>query len=151
MSEHLTVTQLKQATHATQEWILDLASREPIESHAQAYSILRAVLHALRDRLTVEEAAHLASQFPMMVRGLYYEGWRPAMAPEDLETPEDFYRHVASCLAPPATPGGAPLPEATKAVFQLLADRVDPGQLRHVVAQLPEGIASLVPVPATSG
>jgi uncharacterized protein (DUF2267 family) len=31
------------------------------------------VLHALRDRLTVEEASDLAAQLPMLIRGLYYE------------------------------------------------------------------------------
>src|ERR687886_176925 len=32
-----------------------------------AYRVLRAVLHALRDRLTVEQAAHLSAQLPRML------------------------------------------------------------------------------------
>ena len=41
----------------------------------KAYLALRTVLHALRDRLTLEEAVQLGAQLPMLVRGFYYEGW----------------------------------------------------------------------------
>src|ERR1700716_965562 len=44
-----------------------------------AYRALRAILHALRDRLTVDEVAQLAAQLPMLIRGLYYEGWDPGI------------------------------------------------------------------------
>ena len=47
-----------------------------------AYLALRATLHALRDRLGPENAVHLAAQLPMLVRGLYYEGWRLAASPD---------------------------------------------------------------------
>ncbi|ODA67141.1 hypothetical protein A7A08_01887 [Methyloligella halotolerans] len=38
-----------------------------------SYHALRAVLFALRDRLPPEESAHLASQLPTLVRGIYYD------------------------------------------------------------------------------
>jgi uncharacterized protein (DUF2267 family) len=53
----------------------------PRERRQQSYHALKAVLHALRDRLTVEEASDLAAQLPTLVRGLYYEGWKPAKVP----------------------------------------------------------------------
>lgn len=43
-----------------------------------AYHALRGVLFTLRDRLTVEEAAHFASQLPLLIRGIFYEGYRSA-------------------------------------------------------------------------
>jgi uncharacterized protein (DUF2267 family) len=38
---------------------------------------LRATLHALRDRLIIDEVAQLSAQLPMLIRGLYYKGWDP--------------------------------------------------------------------------
>jgi uncharacterized protein (DUF2267 family) len=46
----------------------------------------------------VEEAVHLAAQLPMLVRGFYYEGWRPALAPNEEETPADFFARVRESL-----------------------------------------------------
>ena len=44
-----------------------------------AWHVLGATLHALRDRLTIDQAVHLGAQLPLLVRGLYYDQWRPAL------------------------------------------------------------------------
>lgn len=46
----------------------------PADRRIQSYTALRAVLHALRDRLPVEESADVAARLPMLLRGLYYDG-----------------------------------------------------------------------------
>lgn len=145
MSDHLTVTQLRKTTQLTQEWLLELAEQEPFDDEDQAYSVLRAVLHAVRDRLTVEEATHLGAQLPMLVRGFYYEGWRPALAPNDFETADAFFHRVKESL------GGTPVtPEVdvragTRAVLEFLTEVLDPGELRHVTGQLPAEVRELFP------
>jgi uncharacterized protein (DUF2267 family) len=65
----------------------------PRERRQQSYHALKAVLHALRDRLTVEEASDLAAQLPTLVRGLYYEGWKPAKVPVKMHG-EEFLGRV---------------------------------------------------------
>ena len=44
-------------------WLNDLAEQLGTDDHRQAYRVLRAYLHALRDRLPVDEAAQLALSF----------------------------------------------------------------------------------------
>jgi uncharacterized protein (DUF2267 family) len=60
-----------------------------------AYRALRATLHALRDRLTVEEVAQLGAQLPILVRGVYYEGWNPTGKPLKLRHKEEFLARIA--------------------------------------------------------
>jgi uncharacterized protein (DUF2267 family) len=40
------------------------------DDRQKAYLALRAVLHALRDRLPVHEAVQLGAQLPLLVRGI---------------------------------------------------------------------------------
>lgn len=59
----------------TQVWLNDLMSELGWEEKPQkACLALRTALHALRDRLTNEEAVHLGAQLPILIRGIYYEG-----------------------------------------------------------------------------
>jgi uncharacterized protein (DUF2267 family) len=60
----------------------------PEERRFQAYKALRSVLHEIRDRLTVTECANFAAQLPMLVRGFYYEGWKPESVPKKVHRQE---------------------------------------------------------------
>ena len=63
-------------------WINDVAAELSTQDPHHAYRVVRAFLHALRDQLTVDEAAKLAAQLPIFVRGVFYEGWDPSRTPE---------------------------------------------------------------------
>ena len=87
--------------HTVQEtniWLKAVAEQLQLDRH-DAYIALRAVLHALRDRLPPEVAVHLGAQLPMLVRGLYYEGWHMAGKPtKDRQRPGIFgARFQGSC------------------------------------------------------
>ena len=49
------------AVQQTQEWLKELRDNGGLATEAEAYSVLRAVLHQLRDRLTLGEAVDLGA------------------------------------------------------------------------------------------
>ena len=124
------------------QWLKELEELGPFQTEEQAYSAFRAVLHALRDRLTVTEAAHLASELPMLIRGFYYEGWKPSSVPVSVRDRDGFIAAVRQELRSnvPYDPE-----QATRAVFALLARKVSAGEIRDVKQMLPEPIRSLWP------
>ena len=44
---------------------------------------------ALRDRLPTDDSAHLAAQLPLIVRGAYYEQYRPSAQPQVIRSQEE--------------------------------------------------------------
>ena len=139
----MATTKLRQfdaAVHKTNEWMRDLMGMLDWEDRNRAYLALRAVLHALRDRLTIEEAVDLAAQLPMLVRGFYYEGWQPAHVPVHCRTAEDFLQHVRD-----GYPGNdwVDVEQITRAVFRLLATHISSGEIEDVLRCLPERLRDL--------
>jgi uncharacterized protein (DUF2267 family) len=65
----------------TNRWLKEMSAALGESDRHEAYRQLRSVLHALRDRLPVTESAQLAAQLPLLLRGVYYEGWRPSETP----------------------------------------------------------------------
>ena len=108
----------------------------------EAYAALRAVLHALRDRLQAHAAVNFAAQLPMLLRGLFYEGWTLPEAPMRARTLDDFADAVREGLPPrfrldPIT--------VTRASFVVIASFVSAGEAAKLKAQLPAALTPLWP------
>lgn len=125
----------------TQEWLKELRDNADLADEAEALSVLRSVLHQLRDRLTPEEAIELGAQLPIIVRGVYYEGWRPTRTPEKVRSKEKFLDEVTIKLLPRRVPPDV----AVRDVFALIAHHCDPGEIADVIDQLPSDIKELWP------
>jgi len=129
------------AVQQTQEWLKELRDNADLDDEAEALSVLRAVLHQLRDRLTPEEAIELGAQLPIILRGIYYEGWQPSRTPERIRTKEKFLDEVLLKLLPrPVAPE-----QAVKDVFAVMAHHCDPGEISQVIGQLPADLKTLWP------
>ncbi len=123
-------------------WLRDLMEELGWEEKQKAYDALRAVLHALRDRLAVEEVAQLGAQLPMLIRGIYYEGWHPTHKPERMRHKGEFLSRIQKAfkvddLIDPET--------VARAVFTVLEKRVSAGEIQDVEAVLSTELRELWP------
>ena len=128
--------------HTTNNWIKDILFELNWEDRHRGYLALRACLQSLRDRLTVEEAAHFGAQLPMLIRGFYYEGWKPAGKPEKLKNKDDFLAKLGDYF-----PDGLNVEPETlaRAVFKTLYHRVSVGEIQDIKQLLPPELEELWP------
>lgn len=100
------------------------------------------MLHALRDRLTLEEAVQLGAQLPMLVRGFYYEGWTLKGKPRKELHKEDFLAHIKVAFQEDVTVR----PESiVRAVFKVLARHTSEGEIDDIKHILPKSLHELWP------
>jgi uncharacterized protein (DUF2267 family) len=131
-----------QLTHV---WINELDSSLGWNNKHRSYRLLRTVLQAVRDWLPVNEAADLGAQLPMLLRGVYYEHWRPAATPVKERGKADFMARVDHAFI---TDPIAYTPEAVTRVFELLSDKIGAGEIEDVRHVLPAELRALWPVPS---
>jgi uncharacterized protein (DUF2267 family) len=144
MASRTTSLELFDATlQKTDEWLNHLKRLLPTDDRHVAYLALRATLHALRDRITVEEVAQLGAQMPMLVRGFYYEGWDPSGKPLKIRHRQEFLDRVTSELA--YVVNDRDPEEIVRAVFTLLVQRISYGEIEDVKHVLPDDIRDLWP------
>ncbi len=137
MSTNTKAAALDHAVQAAQAWVNDVAKQFGTDDKEFAYEVLRAWLHTVRDRLTVESSAHFAAQLPDLIRGVFYAGWDPSRVPEKYNVegyrmkfakeaniaPADVAKAAAVCTA--AALHHLPQPQVDKALEQFPEDLRD--------------------------
>jgi uncharacterized protein (DUF2267 family) len=61
-------------------WMRAVMSESGRTDGQESLRTLGAGLHAIRDRLTLPEAAELGACLPLLVRGIFFEDWSPGLA-----------------------------------------------------------------------
>lgn len=130
----------------TNLWLGQISDALHWDDHQKAYHGLRAVLHALRDRLPIAEASHLGAQLPMLIRGIYYEDWRAGATPVKIKTAQEFYDAVKDNFT--ADQNVNPL-RLTTAVLQVLAANLSPGELEKLRSIFPPHLREIWAPPET--
>lgn len=129
----------------TNAWPREIALQPNTDSRRHAYPALRGTLHAIRDFLPVEESAQLSAQLPMLVRGIYFEGWNPSVTPVQERTRDRFLQRVEQALE--RAQWNEPYPidaeDVARAVLRTLSDRVSEGEMDQVQHVMPARVREL--------
>jgi uncharacterized protein (DUF2267 family) len=132
----------KRVCRQTNIWLKDIMQELGWEDRHKAYVGLRTTLHALRDRLTPEETTQFGAPLPMLIRGLYYEGWTPTGKPEKV-------RHKAEFLAPLRDyckdDWHVEPEEIARAVLKVLTQHISAGEIADVKHCFPAELRELWP------
>ena len=132
---------IEHSAQKAHEWVNEVGAELEITDRRQAFRLLRAFLHALRDRLTVDEAAQLAAQLPTLIRGVYYEGWDPSSTPETYRDSHTFLDRIAGEAG---LSGETEASYAVQGLAAILRRHVSEGELRDVLQTLPPAVRSLI-------
>jgi uncharacterized protein (DUF2267 family) len=136
---------IETTTQKTHEWIARIAESMHMEKR-DPWKSLRPVLQKLRDRLPVVLAVHFGAQLPMLVRGLYYEGWEPSKVPIKMSL-EDFLAVVQSRII--ADRVIDPI-ETVQNVLAIIANHIGGSEMQKVMDAFPRDTQSLCPALASA-
>jgi uncharacterized protein (DUF2267 family) len=132
------VSTIDRTVGLTLRWVDEVCAEMGDADRAHGWNALRAVLQNLRDLVDSDEAVQLGAQLPLLLRGLFYEGWNPLRPVPPQRDREVFLQAVQHGL------GSARIDaqEAVRAVFKVLGRRLE-GEAEQARARLSEPIRSL--------
>jgi uncharacterized protein (DUF2267 family) len=139
MTSHALST-LRHSPQVVTEWINLISEDLEWDDQGRAYMLLREVLHAVRDYLSVDEVADLSAQLPVLVRGIFFDGWVPSQTPSKPRSKADFLERISKPFA--STPLEDP-ERAAAAVFDVLRRKTSEGEFEQVARSMPKTLRDL--------
>jgi uncharacterized protein (DUF2267 family) len=133
------IAALESSLEETYDWLNRISLELDDGDRHLALAALRAVLHAVRDYLTVEQSAHLSAQLPTLIRGIYFEQWTPD-APSPGRSVDALLLRIEAHLK--GYEGRCGADDAAGAVFAVLEESIS-GGAEKIKATLPKPIREL--------
>jgi len=131
------VDAIERSVHKTNEWLSDLAAELGIEDKEDAWRILKVYLQMLRDQLTIDEAAQLAAQLTLVLRGAFYEGFDPGRQ-DKLRDRDEFLARFAERA------GVTYAARAVEAATSVVRRHITAGEMEDVLSQLPSELREVL-------
>ena len=138
---HTSFASFSHAAQQAQQWVNELA-KDLCWSEPSACRLLRSVLHTVRDWLSQAEMADLSAQLPVLIRGIYFEGWNPSAHCAASA------RSATLCSASEtvsATMRRVDFDVAINAVFKLLDRHISHGEIVQVRNSMKKSLRQLWP------
>jgi uncharacterized protein (DUF2267 family) len=133
---------LEKSEQETNIWLNEIGERLDTADRRKAFNALRATLHAARDRVGPDNALHLAAQLPLLIKGLFFENWRPSETPTREREKETFLANVDAEVYRGL---GLDTEQAVKAVLEVLAGHIDGSEIEKLRRLFPDNMRDLFP------
>ncbi len=117
------------------------------EDIPRAGRVLKSILHALRNQLTIEESIQMVSQFPMFLKAVYVENWtlrKKSKKPKHLKEFYNEIRKIDNRTAQYDFQTDDEIDNAIGVVFMSLRRYVSLGELEDIKAVLPKDLKHIV-------
>ncbi|KAB7614443.1 DUF2267 domain-containing protein [Amylibacter sp. SFDW26] len=135
---------IEHTAQITHEWINELKERLEWQSHRDVLRLLRVTLHQVRDHLLIDEMAQFSAQLPLLIRGMFFEGWVPKRTPIKQRHAVDFISDIEQHVGAVLDYRGA---EDIRKVFELINAKLSRSEVSDVRANLSKEIRLLWPDP----
>lgn len=135
---------LDHTVQLTHKWIDELDDALGWHDKHRSFRLMRAVMQTLRDCLPINESADFAAQLPILLRGVYYEQWRPRQTKSPHWTLDHFLQRLHHYF--PSDPI-EDMADAVSITFAFFSTKVSEGEIRDVVGCLPAEIRELWRMP----
>lgn len=117
------------------------------ENKGQVSILLRAVLHVLRERITIQQSLNLMAQLPMFLKGIYVEQWKYREQPMKMDTMQEFCEAVEqeqAHLGEREFSWEMSTDEIVKTVLEAIGRRyVSAGEIADIVDELPAALKQI--------
>jgi uncharacterized protein (DUF2267 family) len=121
------------ATRWVESMMAELGTTDPY----RAVRALGAGLESLRDLLAPAEAARFGALLPLLIRGLFFEGWDPTIGPREILHRSQFLALVGEKYAPRSD---VPTDVIVAAFLGMLDRQLGAEALVEVASKLPEAL-----------
>lgn len=113
------------------------------EDTIRAARKLKAVLHSLRNHLTVEESVQLLSQLPMFMKAIFVDKWTFHHKAKRIKHLDDFYKEVQNTIKETSQldfPHLNDASEATSVILFMLKRYVSEGEMEDIRSIMPKNL-----------
>ncbi|WMJ73733.1 DUF2267 domain-containing protein [Cytophagaceae bacterium ABcell3] len=108
--------------------------------------VLRAVLHTLRNHISIPQSLNLLAQLPMFLKGIYVEQWKYHEKPIRIKSLEHFAEEVEkeqSNFGESRFDWDQSTIDISKTVLNYLRKYISEGEIEDITAELPKELKEL--------
>ena len=127
--------------HTTNTWLHEITPRLGWDDRKKGYRALQVSLHALRDQMPVSEAAKFSAQLPILLRGVFFEGWRPMAKPTKVRSKGNFLAGLRDAFP---NERDFDAEAAFCEVFAVIKFHISAGEMEDVRRTMPKEIKELL-------